>query len=89
VSELVVSILSLTFAEGNKWRLSDGERSFSAAIEDQAFIDRVDGGIEAFRKRDMLRWRMRTKQSQRDGRLHTEYTVSEVIQHIPRQMQLR
>jgi hypothetical protein len=89
VSEMVVSILSLTFVEGNKWRLSDGERTFSAAIEDQAFIDRVDGGIEAFRKGDMLRLRMRTKQSQRDGRLHTEYTVVEVIQHIPREVQLR
>lgn len=52
VSEMVVSILSLTFVEGNKWRLSDGERMFNAAIEDQAFIERVDGGIESFCKGD-------------------------------------
>jgi hypothetical protein len=89
VVPMVVSILSLTFVEGNKWRLSDGERTFNAAIEDQAFIDRVDGGIEAFRKGDMLRSQMRISQSQREGRLHTEYTVLEVIQHIPRQTQLR
>lgn len=87
--EMVVSILSLTFVEGNKWRLSDGERTFNAAIEDQQFIDRVDGGIEAFRKGDMLRSQMRISQSQREGRLHTEYAVVEVIQHIPREVQLR
>jgi hypothetical protein len=88
-TEMVASILSLTFVEGNKWRLSDGERTFNAVIEDQAFVDRVDGGIESFRKGDMLRLRMRTRQTQREGRLHTEYTVVEVVQHIPREIQLR
>lgn len=61
-TEMVASIASAAFVEGNKWRLSDGERSFWAAIEDPGFLDRIDAG-EPFRKGDMLRCRMRVEQN--------------------------
>ncbi len=86
--ELVVEIASVTFTEGNKWRLSDGEHVFFSGIEDQVFLDGVESGAEAFRKGDMLRCRMRVVQSQRAEGLHTEYCVVEIIEHIPRKTQL-
>lgn len=88
-TEMVVSIVSVVFTEGNKWRFTDGERTFSAAIEDQAFAERVDKGIEAFRSGDMLRCRMRMTQKRRADALQTEYSVLEVKEHIPREVQLR
>ena len=86
---MVVSIASVAFTEGNKWRLSDGERTFFASIDDTGFLERVDHGIEAFRNGDMLRTRMRIQQSQQADGLHSDYHVLEVVEHIPRQMQLR
>jgi len=87
--EMAVSIASVAFTEGNKWRFSDGENTFYATIEDGAFLERIDHGIEAFRKGDILRCRMRVIQSQSEEGLHTERRVVEVTEHIRRGIQLR
>jgi hypothetical protein len=81
--EMVVAIAAVAFIEGNKWRLSDGDHTFYALIEDEGFLDRVDRGIESFRKGDFLRCKMRVVQFQRGPDLHTEYRVIDVIEHIP------
>jgi len=86
--EMIVAIASVSFTEGNKWRFSDGETTFFAAIEDEQFLDLVDKGIEAFRKGDMLRCRVHVTQSKRDGVLHSEYRIVEVMKHIPSGEQL-
>lgn len=83
----VVSIVVASFEAGYKWRLSEGDTVFTASIEDPAFRARIDSG-ESFRKGDMLRCRMRVVQTQRDGGLHVERTVLEVLDHIARAVQL-
>lgn len=88
VTEMVVAIVSVAFKEDNKWRLTDGERTFFATIEDGAFLERVLRGVESFRNGDMLKCEMRIVQSRDDEGLHTDYHVLEVIQHIPREIQL-
>lgn len=87
--QMVLAIASVAFTEGNKWRFDDGERRFYAAIEDESFLSRVVRG-EAFRNGDMLRCRLRIVQrrSFSEG-LQTEYRVLEVLEHIPRAIQLR
>jgi hypothetical protein len=85
---MVVSIASVAFLADNKWRLTDGDRTFYASIDDEAFLARVDAGLEMFRKGDMLRCRIRIVQSRSDEGLHTEYRVAEVLEHIPREIQL-
>lgn len=85
---MLVAIASVVFTEGNKWRFSDGEITFFAAIEDEQFLDRVDKGIEVFRKGDILRCRARITQSKRNGALHSDYRILEVIEHIPSGEQL-
>jgi hypothetical protein len=79
--KMVVTLVSVSFSEGNKWRVSDGQLTFGVTIDDEGFVDRVNRG-EAFRKGDMLRCRMRIVQSTKDGKLHTEYRLTEVIEHI-------
>jgi len=83
VQRKVLTILSVVFVEGNKWRFSEGESSFSAAIEDEAFLGLVRDHVETFGADDMLRCRVRVVQVRRDGKLHTDYTIVEVIEHIP------
>lgn len=81
--ETVVAIASATFIEGNKWRLTEGDATFWATIEDAAFLARVDRG-EAFRKGDFLEVRLRVEQSRQDNALHSEYYVTKVLRHIER-----
>jgi len=85
--EMYVSLASVAFTTG-KWRLTSGDETFYAAVEDPLFLERVDQG-EPFRKGDMLRCKMRLVQSSRGDGLHTERHVIEVLEHIPRTMQLR
>lgn len=86
--EMILSIASLAFTEGNKWRLSDGDRTFYAALEDKTFLSRIEDG-EPFRKGDMLRCDLRIAQFMTDEGPKTEYIVDEVLEHIPRGEQLR
>jgi hypothetical protein len=86
---LVLMIASVAFTEGNKWRFSDGVTTFHATIDDEAFLTRVDDGTEAFRKGDMLRCRVRTIQSVGAEGLRADRHVLQVLEHIPREQQLR
>jgi hypothetical protein len=83
ILEMALTITSVSFTEGNKWRLSDGERTFWASIEDSDFLARVERSEEAFRKGDILRCQMRMQQSRGESGLQTDYSVIRVLEHIP------
>ncbi|MGH2940632.1 MAG: hypothetical protein ACRDPE_21205 [Solirubrobacterales bacterium] len=79
--ELILEVVSPTFKDDNKWRLSDGERTFWAQIQDEEFWHGIDRG-EEFGKGHRLRCRVQIVQSeQKDGRLHTDRTVIKVLSH--------
>lgn len=82
-----MAVATVSFAEGYKWRFTEGDAIFTASIEDPAFRRRIDDG-EAFQKGDALECRMRVVQSQRGRALHVERTVVEVRKHLPRGTQL-
>ena len=85
---VVLRPINVAFAEGNKWRFSDGENTFWASIEDRKFLDAVEIGTERFAKNDMLRVRLRTHQTRVEGGLRAERTVTEVLDHLPGAVQL-
>src|SRR5947209_9899650 len=80
-AEKVWAILSVVFTEGNKWRFTDGDARFAAAIEDETFLARVHQG-EPFREGDTLRCHVREVQIDRDGKPRTDRFVVEVIEHV-------
>ena len=83
------SIISLAFREGNKWRLTDGQATFSVSMIDKDFQQRVDNNELAFAKGDVLVCDMRTVQWQTIQGLKTEYEIVSVNRHLPaRQLSL-
>ena len=80
----------MAFVSGNKWRLTDGDATFHAAIADLNFLNKVDRGEEEFSRTDILRVELRTTQWRTDSGLRTEHTVERVIEHIrgPREVPL-
>jgi hypothetical protein len=78
--ELFLEVVSPTFKDDNKWRLSDGERTFWAQIQDEEFWQGIDRG-EEFGKGHRLQCRVQLVQSERDGALHTDRTVTKVLGH--------
>ena len=85
-----LTLASVAFTEGNKWRLSDGETTFYATVEDNGFLDRVARNEESFARSDILRTQLRTRQWRTDRGLRTEHTVVAVDEHIkgPREVPL-
>ena len=85
--ELDLEIVSPTFKKDNKWRVSEGLRSYWVRIVDRAFLARVAAG-EEFAAGDKLRVIEQTVQTTGpDGKLTAEYLVTRVLAHIkaPRQ----
>lgn len=82
VREELLHILNIAFKNANKWRFGMGEMSFFATMSDAAFLQRVENGEESFRAGDILRVRLRKRQSRLGMSIHTEYTVEEVLEHI-------
>lgn len=88
--EVVLSIRSLAFTSGNKWRFDAGDAPFFAAITDVSFLSDVDKESVSFRAHDQLRCRLVTKQYRTDEGLRSEHFVTKVLDLIPaaRQIQL-
>jgi hypothetical protein len=78
--EAVVSVIKTDFGDG-RWKVNDGTATFGVEMEDQGFKGRIDHG-EPFRKGDLLRARIRTIQSTKEGKLQNDYRLVEVIEHI-------
>lgn len=87
VVQTYVSIATAAFIEGNKWRLSSGDQTFYASVDDPAFVERVNQG-ERFAKGDMLQVQMRVVQSHGPSGLQTQRSIVKVLEHIPRERQL-
>lgn len=85
---LALSIRSLAFQEGNKWRLFDGQNVITATIEDRDFIMRVDRNQIRFAKGDVLLCQVRTVQKQTTDGLKTDHFVQKVVEHRTAQTQI-
>lgn len=83
VSDLQVVLLSPSFKEGNKWRVSTGGGSspIYVSVEDSGFISKVQSGSEAFRKGDIMDVRLETRQWIENGDLRAEHAITQVFKH--------
>jgi hypothetical protein len=79
-SHKMLQIESLTFKDGNRWRVNDGLATFCASIEDSVFLKKIDAG-ERFGKGDVLVVDLRQVQSINGGRLNQESTIVKVLEH--------
>ena len=88
--EMTVKITSVNFEKGLKWRLTDGNNTFWAKIEDEEFLAKVDDHDLVFGNGDMLRVRYYVQQVVKNGNLSSEYVVTKVLEvkEKPQQIQL-
>ena len=87
---LNLSIVSLTFKEDNKWRLTDGANIYNVSISDKDFLKQIEHNIATFSKSDVLRVKMRTRQWRTGSGLKTEHDIFKVEKHTrgPKQIDL-
>lgn len=80
VTRKILLLESVAFKDDNKWRVHDGQYPFFAAIEDKAFLAKINNG-ERFGKGDVLVVELRQVQTIDNGQLKTEYTIITVHEH--------
>mgnify|MGYP001472045066 FL=1 len=80
VTRMGLVIETLSFKDGNKWRMWNGADSLMYAMEDNDFSARVNSG-EAFRKGDILICDVRVKQTKANGALKLSRAIIKVHDH--------
>ena len=78
---MYLNIDSLSFIQGNKWRVNAGGEPFFVDVDDVNFLKQVDKGGVAFSKNDVLYCLVRQKQFQQKGVLKIERRILKVIEH--------
>ena len=87
--EAMLRIVSVSFQEKNKWRLSDGSNTFHAEIMDDKFLDKIDRNEASFAKDDRIRAIVRVKQTLKGDSMKADFFVDKVIDHISAARQLK
>jgi len=80
IVQLGLLIETPSFKDGNKWVMWDGGSSLRFAMEDEAFVARIDNG-EAFRKGDILICDVRVTQTKVSGALKIQRAIVKVRDH--------
>lgn len=82
--EAVLEITRLSFNPDHKWGFTDGTTKLRAIVKDNRFWSDIRSGLR-FAKGDHVRVILRTRTFKNDAdELKSEYSVEDVIQHIPR-----
>ncbi|EGW22134.1 hypothetical protein [Methylobacter tundripaludum] len=76
-----LQIINASFADGNKWRFTDGIQTFYAEILDEDFLARVNASEEVFAKNDILKAKVQLLQWLTMKGMKSEYSILEVIEH--------
>lgn len=90
IRRMNLQIISLSFKDDNKWRVTDGGDPFSVTIEDTDFLKQIANSEISFARGDYLVCDVRERQSSTVQGLKKERAIIKVIDHRPaaRQMKL-
>jgi hypothetical protein len=88
-SEKILQIISPSFNEENKWRVSDGNSTFYVSIEDVNFVNKIKTRAILFGNNDSLLAKLKLRQWFENGELKTENEIVEVINYLPAPEQLK
>lgn len=91
IYETMLQLVSLSFHEDNKWRVSEGGNgSFLCDITDTEFNSKVQKNEIAFAKDDLLRVNLRKRQWLTEkGTMRMDYIIEKVIEHKSAAIQLK
>lgn len=84
-----VQIVRIDFNQDNKWRFTDGNLSFYAAILDENFLRKIAHNEVSFSSGDVLRVAVRQRQSMSSGQIKSEYFIDKVLEHRAAYRQIR
>lgn len=79
--EVFLTVTTISFTEGHKWRFSDGNVEFYATISDGDFVNKVQQNKDGFFKDDLFKVMLREKQWISDTGIKSDYEIIKVLEH--------
>ncbi len=79
--EVFLTVVTISFTEGHKWKFSDGNVEFYATIADEDFVNKVQQNKDGFYKDDLFKVKLREKQWLSDSGIKSDYEIIEVLEH--------
>jgi len=73
--EVFLTVVTISFTEGHKWKFSDGNVEFYATISDENFVNKVQQNKDGFFKDDLFRVKLREKQWISDSGIKSDYEI--------------
>ena len=89
VRRAAYTIRDLSFDEDGTWKLFDGANPIKVRLEDREFLERINNDEIRFAAHDVLVCAVHFVQRRTGKGLANEYTVLEVLDHIPAPRQLK
>lgn len=89
IRTVTLQIISLSFKEDNKWKVTDGSDPFGVTIEDIDFLNQIANNEISFSKNDYLVCEVRERQFQTAKGLRKERSIIKVKEHKPAARQLK
>ncbi len=86
---MTLQIISLSFKEENKWKVTDGLEPFNVTIDDVDFLNKIAKNEISFSKNDYLVCDVRERQYQTLKGLRKERAIIKVKEHQPAPKQLK
>lgn len=86
---MTLQIISLSFKEDNKWKVTDGLEPFNVTIDDVDFLNKIAKNEISFSKNDYLVCDVRERQFQTLKGLRKERAIIKVKEHQPAPKQLK
>ena len=87
--EVFLTVTTISFIEGHKWKFSDGNVEFYATISDEDFVNKVQQNKDGFFKDDLFKVMLREKQWISDTGIKSDYEIIKVLEHRSGAKQIR
>ena len=81
--ETNIHLVRLSFKEGNKWTVDDGNTQYSVVVEDEDYISKIEKNEVGFSKGDILEVKMRSVQyvTHNSQKLRKDFFIEKVLNH--------
>lgn len=80
-NEMWLYLVNVSFKDGNKWKLSNGDSEFYATIEDQEFLYQVNNNLISFSKSDSFKATVKTTQILTEDGIKANYSIPKVLEY--------
>lgn len=81
ITDMYLNLVNVSFKDGNKWKLSNGDNEFYATIEDEEFLHKINTNLISFSKSDSFKAKVRTTQTLTEEGIKTKNSILKILEY--------